>query len=210
MLRPDARFTLALSLSALLHLGWLVLPEHARPVAPVAKRTLQVRFATAHFPYAPVVAPPPEKAAAEAPVVPDNTAPPPPGSLPDWLAALGPEADPTYYPTPELEQPSMPQQPIDLDAGQANPPLQEGRALLDVKIDEFGAVDDVSILDAQPPTLLLDAAIAAFKAAHFSPAVRGGKFVKSRKTIEVCFGQCGVPIPAPADRTRADTPGAPQ
>jgi protein TonB len=113
--------------------------------------------------------------------------------MPAWLADLSREVDPVYYPGDQLDKVAEPSQRIDLEPD-AYAPVQEGRAVLAIKIDEFGNVDDVSVAQADPPTLLLYKEMATFRAARFLPAVRNGRVVKSSKLIEICFGRCGVPM----------------
>lgn len=114
-------------------------------------------------------------------------------SLPAWLAELGfgPEDDPVYYAASELDQRASPLGEISL----AFPPdlpahIGAGRVELELKIDQFGVVNEVNVLAADPPGWFEAAAIASFSGARWQPAVRGGRFVKSIKRVEVCFGPC--------------------
>lgn len=189
-MRPGARLAFALTLSALLHGVWLVLPSHTRvghrTAAPQRMDVRMVRTAKltsdVHIPALPAPdIPPPEPLPLETPAEPDTP--------PSWINQLPLGDDPVYYSRSEVDQPSRPIQDIDIpeDFGAA---LQQGRAVLEVRIDEFGTVNDVTVQSAQPATLKLDKAIETFKHASFMPAMRNGRFVKSRKSIEICFGPC--------------------
>ena len=54
-------------------------------------------------------------------------------------------------------------------------------------IDEFGVVNDASIVEAEPPGYFEEAALAVFRAARFSPAQKQGKPVKSRALLQVNY-----------------------
>ncbi len=63
----------------------------------------------------------------------------------------------------------------------------KGKVMLRIFINEHGAIDDVSILEAAPPGMFEEAALTATLALQFSPAVKNGRNVKSQKTLEVVF-----------------------
>ncbi|WP_374350955.1 hypothetical protein [Chitinimonas sp.] len=208
-----ARLALALLASLLWHGLWLALPQaphRGSPQRPPPARVSELRVGIRLYSTSTLVkAKPPSPKAAEQTPPPAYQPEVPPiqaSSLPDWIAALAPDADPVYYPAPEVDVSAKPQEPIALDDDPLNP-LQDGRALLELRIDEAGKVDEVVVLEANPPTLRLDTQIAAFRQARYSPAVRGGRLVKSRKLLEVCFGNCGN-LPAGADNA-AVPPTAP-
>lgn len=54
-------------------------------------------------------------------------------------------------------------------------------------INERGGLDKVIVADATPPGIFEEAALEAVGKLQFTPALRGGRQVKSRKTIEVVF-----------------------
>lgn len=196
-MRAAARLAFAITASALLHVAVFVVPDHVKQAHRAGGHPLQVRVLSTHSGAVPVVvkaAPPAE--ASVAPPVPDP-APPIQSSMPAWLAALSRETDPIYYASNEVEMPAVPLAPIDLNEDLSPVLLQDGRATLEIKIDEFGVVDSVAVLAASPPTLQLDDTIASFRSMRFSPAVLSARYVKSRKVVEVCFGNCGVPASLP-------------
>src|SRR5271170_3480055 len=97
--------------------------------------------------------------------------------------------DPAYYPANQLDVKPMPLASIKpaypgaaLDAG-----INNGVVTLLLLIDEFGIVNEVSVVNATPPGYFEDAAMAAFRAAHFEPARRQGHPVKCRIVIKVNF-----------------------
>lgn len=63
----------------------------------------------------------------------------------------------------------------------------KGRVALLVLIDAHGAVDDVSVVEAQPAGYFEEDALRVFRAARFKPALKGGRAVKSRVVIEVNY-----------------------
>jgi periplasmic protein TonB len=97
--------------------------------------------------------------------------------------------DPAYYPANQLDVKPTPLASIKpaypgaaLDAG-----INNGVVTLLLLIDEFGIVNEVSVVNAAPPGYFEDAAMAAFRAAHFEPARRQGHPVKCRIAIKVNF-----------------------
>jgi protein TonB len=63
-----------------------------------------------------------------------------------------------------------------------------GRVVIRVYINETGTVDDVEVVNANPPGIFDDSAITAFRAARFTPGMKGHKAVKSLMTLEVSYG----------------------
>lgn len=63
----------------------------------------------------------------------------------------------------------------------------KGTVVLRIFINQHGAIDDVSILEATPPGVFEEAALTATRALQFKPAIKNGRNVKSQKTIEVVF-----------------------
>jgi len=96
--------------------------------------------------------------------------------------------DPTYYTPKELDAypaalaPIQPVCPESALAQRAN-----GQVRLLLLVDEFGLVNEASVLDAQPSGMFEEATLTAFRAARFSPAQRQGHAVKSRQTLLVKF-----------------------
>lgn len=62
-----------------------------------------------------------------------------------------------------------------------------GKVTVSILINQRGGVDDVAVVKAEPPGVFEDAALNASRALKFSPALRGGRAVKSKKIVEVNF-----------------------
>lgn len=62
-----------------------------------------------------------------------------------------------------------------------------GEVLLQLMIDEFGAVNEVTVVKAEPAGYFEESALRAFKAARFSPAQRDGHAVRSHVVVKVRF-----------------------
>jgi len=123
------------------------------------------------------VAPPPEPAARSDSAVaraPEKTSP-----------LAGPEVpmprDEIYYSIRQLDvQPSplTPLRPVCSDAGE----FKEEITLL-VLINEFGLVDDVTVVKAPPSGLCVQQMLALLKPVRFSPGIKDGRAVKARAQI---------------------------
>ena len=97
--------------------------------------------------------------------------------------------DPTYYTAKQLDVIPKPIAEIRLnfpEIASANGIL-EGNLLLLVLIDEFGVVNDVSVIDAQPAGYFEDAARGAFRSVRWVPARIGARAVKSRIQLRVRY-----------------------
>ena len=132
---------------------------------------------------------PPAPAAPDAPpVVPSapNPAPQPSSALPTVNVPL--LVDPTYYSAKQLDV-----QPRALAAiNPVYPPdaVARGTAgwvVLKLKLDESGNVQDVEVSDASPPGIFDQSALDAFRNAHFAPAQKDGRAVKSLVQIKVRY-----------------------
>ena len=96
--------------------------------------------------------------------------------------------DPTYYPAKQLDVYPQPMTPIQLEyPASAASARVDGRLTVLVLIDEFGIVNDVSVVDAKPEGYFEEAAMAVFRAARFSPAEKQGHRVKSRVMLQVKY-----------------------
>jgi protein TonB len=96
--------------------------------------------------------------------------------------------DPTYYPSKQLDVYPQPLDAIKLDYPESAASAKvDGRLLVLLLIDEFGMVNDASIVEAQPPGYFEDAALTVFRAARFSPAQKQGHAVKSRVLLQVKY-----------------------
>ncbi len=62
-----------------------------------------------------------------------------------------------------------------------------GDVTLLLQIDEFGAVQQLSVVTAEPAGYFEEAALRAFQLARFAPAQREGRPVRSRIVIKVRF-----------------------
>ncbi|MHB1333066.1 MAG: energy transducer TonB [Sulfuriferula sp.] len=96
--------------------------------------------------------------------------------------------DPTYYTAKQLDV-----QPRALAA--INPVYPQGAVargtagwvVLKLKLDEHGTVEDVEVGDASPPGIFDQSALDAFHNAHFAPAQKDGRAVKSLVQIKVRY-----------------------
>ncbi len=99
--------------------------------------------------------------------------------------------DPTYYPTKQLDELPQPLAMIRPDCPAAAVGSRiNGRVQLLLLIDEYGMVNDASIIEAAPDRVFEEATLSAFRVARFSPAQRQGHPVKSRVILRVNF-LCG-------------------
>jgi protein TonB len=97
--------------------------------------------------------------------------------------------DPTYYPAREVDEhpalvsrmrPAYPAKAVDADV--------KGDVLVLFMLNENGSVDEVSVLEENPPGYGFDAAVNEWlKQARFKPAMRKGRAVKSRVVYRVTF-----------------------
>ena len=62
-----------------------------------------------------------------------------------------------------------------------------GRVQLLLLIDEFGVVNEASVVEAQPAGIFEDATLQGFRVARFVPAQKLGHHVKSRVVLRVNF-----------------------
>ena len=62
-----------------------------------------------------------------------------------------------------------------------------GEVTVLLAIDEFGVVQDSSVVTAQPPGYFEESTLRAFKMARFAPAQRDGRPVRSRIVVKVRF-----------------------
>jgi protein TonB len=201
---PWTRLFVACALSAGLHAALL----SSVPINPTGGALNVVTTITARL-VSTVTEPAEQSEPPAAPAVPEN---PPALQLRDQAAAKPQEAkpvskpavspiatpstgldiplirDPVYYTPKELDAfptalaPIQPACPESAAAQRVN-----GQVRLLVLIDEFGIVNDTSVLDAQPAGYFEEPTLAAFRAAKFSPAQRQGRAVKSRATLLVKF-----------------------
>ena len=67
------------------------------------------------------------------------------------------------------------------------PHVKQSRVVLNLLIDEQGAIDRVIVESADAPKELEELASQAFAAARFTPGLRNGNQVRSRLRVEVTF-----------------------
>ena len=187
---------------------------HARlamPPPPVAKPRRQPPMETAHLP-----APPPAVVAAATPPLADGKAPAPRVALPAPAQATPspPEARPvatavTTSPAAEATRASSPldvaidanwylARQVDVSAkavGKILPEYpevarqrnQEGTLKLMLRIDDLGRVREVAVVESDLPGVFDQAALDAFRQAHFQPAMKDGHPVRYQAYIRVTF-----------------------
>ena len=128
----------------------------------------------------------PSKTAEAAPVALPEA--PPPAARPGWLDL--PLPGPRYYEPSELDRRPAPLHAIEPESP-AEAGAREGTVVLRILVNEEGGVDDVAAVEAQPPDLFEKAAIAAFRAARFSPGMLYDAPVKTQMLVEVEFRNPG-------------------
>jgi len=62
-----------------------------------------------------------------------------------------------------------------------------GVVILLLLIDEFGVIRDISVAEANPAGYFEESAMQAFRGKPFTPAIKGGRAVKSRVLIRVQY-----------------------
>lgn len=212
----QARLVLALGLSLAFHLA-LVFLLPVRPAARVAPPVLQVTLEEGRLTATrqvtevpPVLAAVPEAAAVTVPrprqqaasTLPDvdlaKPAAPPdaaetlpvPAAAPALALELPLAEDPVYYTARELDRHPAAARPIVPDyPEEAEREGLEGSVTLRLLIDEKGALREVAVVDADPPGVFEEVALAAFRAGNFLPGERAGRAVKSRILIKVRWEQ---------------------
>lgn len=183
----------------------------ATVVATKPEASANVLTATTHSPAPPV--PQSVVPARIAPVIPN--APPLPVSAPlaaaispvDTQASVAASAEKSRAGAPSTGLPSL---PIGIDTnwylarqvdnhpkaiGQIEPVYPEeakrrnieGTLKLMLKIDDLGRVQSAEVVEATPPDVFDEAALAAFRGAHFRPAMKDGRPVRYQAYIRVEF-----------------------
>lgn len=190
--RPTRRLIAALAVSVLVHL-MLALgfsPKTARYVPPLPLQ-VEIRRETAPERAAEIPAEQPSELTAR-PVAVE----PPPAAPPREESSPAPAALPVavapglpldrYYTARELDVRAEQINDVDLVyPRRAYETRTKGRVVLRIFINERGAIDDVSIVEAVPAGVFDEAALTATQALRFKPAIKNGRNVKSQKTIEV-------------------------
>lgn len=105
-------------------------------------------------------------------------------------ASAGPARipDPAYYGARQLDVYPVLASTLRLtDPDGGRTPAGVGRVLLLVLIDAEGRVNEVSVIEAEPPGVFEEHTRATFQAARFIPALKDGRPVKSRLLVEVDY-----------------------
>lgn len=110
--------------------------------------------------------------------------------------------DPTWYTAKDLDVYPQALAPVDAPYP-ASVSDVTGEVTVLLAIDEFGAVQDSSVVTAQPPGYFDESALGAFRMARFAPAQRDGKPVRSRIVVKMRFA------PQPGRPTRGARRGLP-
>jgi periplasmic protein TonB len=185
-----ARILLAVAASAAVHALVVnlvtIAPPPAVATSTAAAGGLEVRLASEDG--RPVALAHPDPPAPPANVV-RNPVPPVALPLIPQLPELAALADAQqYYPALDLDERAQPVTDIDIAPPQGKGADYVGVVKLELHIDRDGVVEDVTVVDSTVPQEFQDAAVAAFRAARFTPARKDGQAVKSRKIIEVTYG----------------------
>ena len=207
------RLMVAIALSLALHFVLLVCVS-VRPTgsAPNVAAAIQARLERATpEPAADSRAPPdalpipaetaavaPAKAVASLPLAPQpqvetETRPEPnPIDPPTYSSAIHFELplirDPTYYPAKQLDVYPLPLTEIKFDYPESAAAERiDGRLLMLLLIDEFGVVNEASVVEAHPEGYFEESALSVFRATRFSPAQKQGRPVKSRVLMHVRY-----------------------
>jgi protein TonB len=202
--RASQRLVVAVAASFLLHVALMLgLPVNPTGGVPAVNSVITARLepAAEEQPAPEATAEPAAAAGAQAPSLPDplgepvtrkaepeRKAAPAAPSTPSAGLEIPLARDPTYYLVKELDviprplaiiQPQCP-------AGALSDRVNGGVELA-LLINEFGMVDDVSVINAQPAGYFEDVGMAAFRPARFAPAEKQGRPVKARVNIRVKF-----------------------
>lgn len=137
-------------------------------------------------------APPKPPAAAASPAPPGPAAPE--RESPRTLLEIPSAVDLAYYGAREVDvlpralREIRPEYP-----GEADRRRVSGNVRLELKLEADGRVSDVEVVEASPPGLFEESALAAFRQARFSPAQRNGRPVRARIVIDVKYDYEGRP-----------------
>ena len=97
--------------------------------------------------------------------------------------------DPTYYTARELDVYPALSSALDFRVPPGDAREIAGRVLLRVDVSATGAVDAVTIVEAEPAGYFEEDARRAFAAAQFRPALKNGRPVKSRILVLVDYAK---------------------
>lgn len=103
--------------------------------------------------------------------------------------------DTTFYPARQLDVYPRLLAPIQVQYPAAAAQSQvSGEALVMLMIDEYGGVNEVSVVQSMPAGYFEESALAAFASARFSPARKDGRIVRSRVLVNLKFNPDGPTI----------------
>jgi TonB family protein len=199
--RGDRRLLVGLALSALAH---LVLIAGVRPMvaAYAPARPLEVRIQSAAQSPDTLFATAGESdvsASASGGSIVSDRAEPGPGMIAAEpaprpmgpVAVTGPDImfkPDQYYTSREVDVRAEPLNEVPLVYPQlAYQRRIKGKVTLQIFINERGGIDQLSVVSAEPWGVFEEAALMATEALQFSAAMKGGRHVKSQKTVEVVF-----------------------
>lgn len=191
---------------------------HLEASAPLPEEVVSVQSAAEELPepmsMAPQHAAPPTDDSPPASLPAAATAPPPmvepsAGGADDASAALpiiemqgAPRTD-IWYPAKQLDM-------LPVAQGEVQPQYPEraaadsigGEVTLLLLVDEMGEVRERNVVEADPPGVFDEAALAAFEDVHFQPAMKDGRRVRSRVLVTLTFDPTSVerdvPLSEPA------------
>lgn len=93
-----------------------------------------------------------------------------------------------YYKSSELDVRALPINEVHLVYPKTAYEMRlRGRVVVRMFINEHGTIDTLAVVEADPPGVFEDHALAAARALTFTPAIKDGHAVKSQKLIEVAF-----------------------
>ena len=204
--RASRRLIVACGLSILLHAALLTgLPLNPTGGVPGVSSTIQARLETSAEEVSAetaAVLPEPviEPAAKSAPENPLEIAEPSkPQTRPTVEAAPAPSSpsagievplirDPTYYTAKDLDALPHALTPVRLDYPDRASSLRlDGHVRLLLLIDEFGVVNEASVVEAAPPGYFEEAARSVFMTTRFAPGMKQSRAVKSRVVVQVRY-----------------------
>ncbi len=177
----DARIPAALGISLLLHLAAVALVDRlprgwqsgGDDWGQWSAGALQARLRATGA----------DEALAPAAKAPEPRSPRRTTDLPAGVLAL-----PEYLPAEDLDERPLIRSVVNPQFP-AEARVSRGLVVLELMINESGAVDDIVAQRADPPGVFEKAAREAFAPALFTPGRQGGRAVKSRMSVELRFGQ---------------------
>lgn len=103
--------------------------------------------------------------------------------------------DPVWYEARDLDLFPRPLNPVVPEYPTAAGESMRGELTLALRIDEYGTVQEAQVVKAEPPGYFEEAALTAFRSAHFVPGQRDGHPVRSVIAVRVRVGPPRTPGP---------------